>query len=309
VLAGLLSVVALAATACQGNASVDRSSGVNAVAPEASSPLDGQAGELATPGAKDSATARQETPSVQRQVVRTANLSLRVDVFTQASGRVRDLAGSVGGHVEQESLTTDSGSLTLRVPAEKLDTVLERLAEVGSIEHRGIQTQDVTEQFVDVDARIAAQRASVARVRALLDRAGDITEIVRVEQELTRRQADLDSLVRRRDTLAGQTALSTVNVSLAAKSASPPVAQEGFVGGLTAGWRALVNAVRILLVVFGAALPFLVAIGVPVALLVIFLRRWVSARPPVPVGPARPVSAAPPLSTAPPPPPDAGSHG
>lgn len=238
-----------------------------------------------------------EPPEAERKIIRTANLRLRVDRLDEATRRVRELATGSGGHVQAESVDTDSGTLTLRVPAERLDEVLNRFGEIGGVEHRDIATQDVTERMVDIEARIANQRASVERVRAMMDRAGDLTQLVRIEEELTKRQAELDSLVRRQQTLSGQVTMSTITVTISARSSAPPVVREGFSGGLASGWRALVDTVRVLLVVLGAALPFLLVIGIPIAVLVVWTRRRTAGR--APVVPAR--FAGPPVGHFPPP--------
>ena len=73
---------------------------------------------------------------------------------------------------------------------------------------------DVTETLVDLAARIATQQASLARVRELLARATTIGEIVSLENELTNRQAELDSLMQRREKLSGLVALATITVVL-----------------------------------------------------------------------------------------------
>lgn len=275
VLTGLLVTAALSVTACE------QSAGTAAAPaePGLAAPSGREAVESGPPRQDGEARQNKEqAPEPQRKIVRTASLRLRVDRFDEATQRVRELATTSGGHIERESVGGQQGSLTLRVPSDRLDDVLNRFSEIGGVEHRDIQTQDVTEQAVDIEARLANQRASVERVRAMMEKTGDIASLVRVEEELTRRQADLDSLQRRQQALAGQVAMSTIQVTINARSSAPPVVQEGFVGGLASGWRALVDTVRVSLVVFGALLPFLLVIGIPLTALVVLLRRRDRAR-------------------------------
>lgn len=274
VLTGLLVTAALSATACE------QSAGTAAPAEPGLAASSGREAVEGRPPQQDREPQQNkaQTPESHRRIVRTASLRLRVDRFDEATQRARELATTSGGHIERESVGGQQGSLTLRVPADRLDDVLNRFTEIGGVEHRDIQTQDVTEQAVDIEARLANQRASVERVRAMMEKTGDIASLVRVEEELTRRQADLDSLQRRQQALAGQVAMSTIQVTISARSSAPPVVQEGFVGGLVSGWRALVDTVRVSLVVFGALLPFLLVIGIPLTALIIFLRRRDLAR-------------------------------
>src|SRR5262249_45568847 len=124
------------------------------------------------------------------------------------------------------------------------------------------------------DARLATQKASVERVRALLARAQTIGEIVSIESELTKREAELASLQQRKDKLAGQVALSTITLSLRGPAAPEPAREDtGFVAGLRNGWSAFLGSITIVMTVAGWLLPWLLAIGVPIWLLVWLLRR------------------------------------
>jgi hypothetical protein len=200
-----------------------------------------------------------------RQLVRTAQVDLRAEDVPAAFGKVKDLAQREGGYVGQESSGESGGSLTLRVPGDRLDAVLKGIGEVErtSVTRREVRSEDVTEQVVDVEARLATQRASVDRVRALLERAATTSEITQIEGELTKRQTELESLQRRYDSLKGQVALSTITVSIGRTSGPAPVAEEmGFLGALASGWHALLGALRVVVVVIGAVLPFAVLLGV-----------------------------------------------
>ena len=135
---------------------------------------------------------------------------------------------------------------------------------------------DVTADVVDVASRVATAQASLARVRALLDKAASIGDVVALEGELTRREADLESLQARQRTLADQTTLSTVNLSLLSKDAAAPVPVEdrsGFLGGLARGWDAFTASGTALLTVVGAVLPFVGLAAVLGLLALPLLRR------------------------------------
>jgi hypothetical protein len=211
-------------------------------------------------------------------VIRSATVNLVVSDVSGAANRAQQIADTAGGYVASEDAQDDSAALTLSVPQPQLDTVLGQLSALGRVTSRQQQAQDVTDQLVDVRSRIASQQASVDRVRALLGQAGSLSDVVSIEDELTKRESDLEALEQQQAELAGQVALSTVSVNLAATAPPPPVvaaaASPGFLNGLTGGWRALVGTVRVLGVVFGALLPFLIALGIPaVAGLIIWRRR------------------------------------
>ena len=224
-------------------------------------------------------------------LILTGELVLRVEDVSAAADEAARTATAAGGHVEAEerSRGTDDGSavVVLRVPPRAFDATLARLAELGEELSRRRGTQDVTEEVVDLDTRIASQRASVARVRALLDRANTIGEIVQVEAELTRRTADLESLEARLAVLAEQVEHATITLRLEGEDGITSLAGGplGFRDGLDAGWAALVAFGRAVGVTAGALLPFTPLLLVVGGLLWRRSRRDVGGRPASP-GPA-----------------------
>ena len=276
----LTALAALALAGCSaggGSTSSADSAGVPeqaAVAPEGGL-LNGKAGTRqgqsqqgqSEPGKSQPDQPQQGQPAVDdRQLVRTAAVDLRAEDVEGALTRVKDVVLGAGGFTSQENAQLKRASVTLEVPGDQLDAVLGAITALDGVEvtRREVRTEDVTEQVVDIEARLANQRASVERVRALLDRASSTSEITGIEAELTKRQSELESLQRRYDALKGQVALSTLTGSITSRDA-PVAAPEdpGFLDALGGGWRALVTAVGWLLVVLGAVLPFAVVLGVP----------------------------------------------
>jgi hypothetical protein len=202
---------------------------------------------------------------VERQLVRTAQLTVEVGDPVAAVRQVRTAAASAGGFVTEEQ-TGDTGSwLVLRVPADSLDRLLDEVAGYGRVTARTSQVLDATEQVVDLDARVTSQTASVARVRGLLAEAKSIGDVVAIESELARREADLDSLTRRLAALRDQVAMSTLTVDLRGPGAVPPPDTRpapGFLDGLAAGWERLGAMGSFAAAVLGFVLPFLPVLAV-----------------------------------------------
>ncbi|HWD01125.1 MAG TPA: DUF4349 domain-containing protein [Amycolatopsis sp.] len=212
-----------------------------------------------------------------RKLARSARLDLSTPKLDDAVSRARTIATGAGGYTGQENTLDDSASLTLAVPAEQLDGVLDQLAALGKVTEREVSAKDVTAQVVDVDARLATQRASVDRIRALLAKATSISEIASVESELTSREAALESLEQQQKSLAGSVAMATVALSVTEAPVSGPAQtsddSKGFVAGLAGGWHALLAFGGGLLTVLGALAPFAVVLGVPAVALGWWWRR------------------------------------
>lgn len=237
--------------------------------------------EAAAPGGGDTAGQQVSATLLDRSLVRTATVEIGSADVVDGARRARGIAATAGGFVAQEDVRDTGAAVTLRVPAAKFDAVLADLGGIGTVRSSTQGTEDVTDQLVDVDSRIATQKASVERVRGLLQRAEAISDVVQIEGELRTREAELDSLERRREALGGQVSLSTITVRLAPLAAPPAAAQEsrGFGAGVAAGWNAFVETVRVLLIVLGAVLPFAGLAGLPAAAVLIWLRRRRKAVP------------------------------
>jgi hypothetical protein len=219
--------------------------------------------------------------SVPRSLIRTAELEVRVDNVKKAAAAAERAAESVGGEVSDEELDLHTASptatLQLRVPPARLSATLTRLSELGDEQSRLLGTDDVTDQVIDLESRLATQRTSVARVRALLDRATSLTDVVRIEAELSRREADLESLQQRARALSGQVDMATITLALTTRDEKPKVAASvGFRSGLEGGWSAFTATARVAGATVGALLPFLPLVAVVIGA-ALWWRRRVSA--------------------------------
>lgn len=257
-----------------------------AAAPPAGAPVDQQ------PGTNQQAPTKVDPQP--RSIVYNGSMSVQVDDVNKAANSAGDMATAAGGSVSADKRSLDGDNseaqVTLRVPADAFNATLNKLATLGTEEARSITTQDVTETLIDLDARLATQRASVDRVRALLAKANTVGEVVAIESELTRREADLASLEQRKEKLSGLVSLSTITLSLRGPSAPgvPTEPETGFLAGLKSGWAAFLDSVKVVLTIAGWLLPFAILIGVPLWLVLALLRRRRTPARPAPSLPTPP---------------------
>jgi hypothetical protein len=172
--------------------------------------------------------------------------------------------------------------LVLRIPEDALDramTLVSGPGGVGKEVSRSATAQDVTGDLADLQSRVATQRASVERIRALLAKAGSLRDVVLLESEVTKREAELEALQARQAALADRADLATFTVDLRTPAAAAAVRAEdrnAFVAGLDEGWKALVASMTVVLTLVGALLPFAIIaaiVGVPVLVLMRRRRR------------------------------------
>ena len=264
VLAALLGGLALTLTlaGCVGGSSQssDRSvsGGSAAEAPAAASVRDAGGGQDAV---------QTRRPAEQQSVISKGTVVLRARDVAGARFDVRQIVDRYGGEVSDEQTDTDddgevvSAHFVLRVPSPDFGEAMTDLEHVADLRFSGRSAKDVTTQVIDTQVRLRAQRRSIARITTLLDRAENLRVIVLIETQLTRRQADLDSLEQQSAYLEDQTSLATITVDVDHERAAAAAADHtGFLAGLAAGWHGLVAVAVGLATAAGALLPWLVVL-------------------------------------------------
>ncbi|MGP9017915.1 DUF4349 domain-containing protein [Streptomyces sp. BR1] len=286
-LAAALLTASLALAGCSAGSGDNKSAAGDrgkAAAPAQGGAADGAAKRPGGPASGAAGPSKAPAPPAQAHIVRTAELSVEVVDVPKALTAARSAATAAGGFVGDESTQRDAHGRTvshvvLRIPEAHYDDVLAALSGSGHLLSRKAEARDVTDQVVDVDSRIASQRASVARVRELMDRAGAIGDVVTLESELGRRQADLEALLAQQASLKDRTSLATITLALSEAAPAKKSAKDdgpGVLDALSGGWHAFVTALRWLVIVLGAVAPFAGALAALYA-----LWRWV-VRPRLP---------------------------
>ncbi|PZR55146.1 hypothetical protein DNL40_01845 [Xylanimonas oleitrophica] len=240
----------------------------------AETPATGAAAPEAAEGTGPEGAVHGTAEETAREVITRGTASVVSADPAAAAQRLSVLTEEAGGHVESREerrgspSTAPSATLVLRLPADHVSRTVDALADLGEVADVSVTREDVTATGRDLDARVAALTTSTDRLRELMVQAADTADLLRVEKELSDRQAELDALRSRRASLSEQVAMSTLEVwitadasALAATAPPPP----GFLGGLSAGWEALVVAGRWALVVVGTLLPWAAAAGVLLA--------------------------------------------
>ena len=293
----LLLAAVLALAGCSGGGSDSGSADtMSADAPAADNVVVAEDAAGGAAGSADGAAVaslKNDESATQRSVISTGVVSLLDDDVAQARFDVQKVVDARGGEVAEEKTQTDEDGevsrsrLVVRIPVADFDDAMEELEGVARLESSSRSTEDVTTEVIDNEVRIRAQTASLRRVEVLLARARSIRDIVAIEAQLTRRQADLDSLKSRQAYLDDQTSMSTITVFLAKPPEKAATAEEddatGFVAGLRSGWHGLTAVLVGGATVVGALLPFSVLfllVGYPAWLLVRRIRAGRTARTP-----------------------------
>jgi hypothetical protein len=163
-----------------------------------------------------------------RYLIKNANLTIETEDARKAGDMLVAAVEELGGYVSDfreavDKLGRRSIHVQVRVPADKFQTSMARLEPLGKVLSRQITTEDVTEQFVDTDARLRNLKRTEERLLAHLDRTGELEDVVKVEHELTRVREELEVLEGRLRFLSHRVEFSTINITLQERPKAEPV--------------------------------------------------------------------------------------
>ncbi|MEI8375818.1 MAG: DUF4349 domain-containing protein [Planctomycetota bacterium] len=255
---------------------VDRSAGRN----QAASP-ESAAGDNAKSAQPPSANA------LQRKIIYTATVNLVVELFDPVPAQVGALVDRFGAYVARSQITGSPGSprrgqWTLRVPADHYEAFLVAAREVGEVQNVSSDSQDVTEEYYDVEARIRNKKQEETRLLELLSKAtGKLEEVLAVEREIARVRGEVEQMEGRLRVLSNLTTMSTVNLEVREIKGYVPEEAVTYVTRVRRAWEgstvALASTVQTLSILFVALLPWIGILLVPV-LMIVFGLRMRSAR-------------------------------
>jgi hypothetical protein len=255
--------------------------GVGGAAAQAAAPVPAarDAVSAAQPQSPDAgAVADTSAQVLDRMVIRTAQLTVEVQDMESALTHARAIASQAGGFVsasntriervdDQDRMVAD---LTLQVRSDSADSAMSDLRGLGKVTSETSGSQDVTDEYVDLDSNLRNLQASEAAILKLMDRATQISDVLSLQRELTNVRGQIERIQGRKTYLERRTDMATITLSLRL----PPVASTAVTGGAwdpvaTAlrGWQASLTVLRslatfaIVAVAFGWWLVPIAAVG------------------------------------------------
>ncbi|KRA23606.1 hypothetical protein ASD65_03565 [Microbacterium sp. Root61] len=239
-----------------------------------------------------------------REIIASASATVTVDDIPAAARQVGQAAIASGGYVESMSIgqsgmvvpmdgmvrdtttlpySPDGGWVTVRVPSDQLTPLVEQLADVGEVTASSINRQDVTDQAIDLRARIESAQTSVDRLTELMGQATTVADLIAAESALAERQATLESYQQQLEYLEAQVDMSSLSVSLQPTVTVVKADPAGFGDGLAAGWNGLVATLNGIVIALGFLIPWIVValvVGVVVWGILTLVRRRRRPTPP-----------------------------
>ena len=223
---------------------------------------------------------------IERKIIRNGDFLIESKNLAEDQRKIAALAESLGGFVVTSEFKQSANSSTsestvkiiVRVPASQFDKAVTEIVKTGSqLIYNKTAGQDVTEEFVDLEARLRAKHALENQYLEIMKRAAKISDVLEVQEQLTEVRTEIEQMEGRRRYLENQASLSTINVTLQSPAAVVAATQNGF-------WRSIKNsfgdgvdeAVGIVLGIIHfviVALPIFVLLILPLWFILRFLNR------------------------------------
>ena len=168
--------------------------------------------------------------TVGRKIISTGSLSIEVESVDTAVSEVRHIAEDLGGFLQHISSSggrdRQHANLTIRVPQAAFFTAIDRIETLGVVESRSVGSDDVSEQFIDLEARLKSALREEESLLSLLERATTVSEILTIERELSRVRSEIERLQGQLSFLERRVELATISLSLFSpgESTVPPTA-------------------------------------------------------------------------------------
>lgn len=218
----------------------------------------------------------------KRMIIRTGTMSIENDNFDETEAKAKEITKNLGGYITNSTSQVNQsgkkqGSITVRVHADKYDELLAEMAKIGKVMNQNITGRDVTEEYVDAEARLKTQRELESRLLQLLaEKTANLTAVVEVEQKLASVRENIEKTEGRMRMLKDQASFSTVTVSIF-EPAILNTSSGGFFYELERGFeKGLTGFTSILagLITFIIALsPILAVLGLIIYLTIRYIRK------------------------------------
>lgn len=239
----------------------------------ADSPQPDEAREAAETASDVSLTDKQAAAQEQK-IIRNARVNLEVESPEEVSAALEELADEIGGYVSEMSQRHAGDrqvvvNMTVRIPAEKFSDYYSEVTATGVVTDSRVWTTDVTEEYMDVQARLNNMKGEEEALQRLLDEAETVDEILRVRQRLADVRGRIDSLAGRLRYLTDRIDYSTFHINLQPETlAGKAIQATGFddfwprlAQALIRGTNLMLNAVSALVMNLAMALPSLILLA------------------------------------------------
>lgn len=234
----------------------------------------------------DADGSRAAGEAFDRKIIRNAEIALEVEEPAPAQQRISAIAESNGGfivtsEIKQSGASTTNVTIVMRIPADKFGAAVEAIRTGGgTVLREKITGQDVTEEFIDLEARIRTKVALEQQFLEIMKQARSVTDALEVQTQISEVRTEIERLEGRKRFLQNQSSLSTITVNLSSPSPVVRTESSGFMSAIKRAFGDAIDVGSNIIIAFirfiGVSLPVFILIILP--LLVILRLAWKYAR-------------------------------
>ena len=218
----------------------------------------------------------QFNPNDQK-VVKNGNANIEVDNFDSSVSKIKELTSNFGGYVTNSNMwisgsETKSGNITMKIPEKRFDEFGDSLGQIGKIKSKEISTYDVTEEYVDLQARLKNLKNQEKRYTELLDMAKDVQDVLAIEIQLGRIRGEIESYEGRIKYLDNTTSFGTFYINL--YDPEKITHEWGIKDAFNKAIDAFIASIAGIIILGGFFIPIVVIIGI-IYLIVKYIKKRV----------------------------------
>ena len=226
-----------------------------------------------TPGDSGSGTLIPDT-----KIIKTAILTIEVNDVPGSVEFLKNLAAQKGGYLSSTNVQKNynnhlTGTVIIRVPAKEFETTLTGVQTIGTVKSVSTQGQDVTEEYVDLQAQKTAYQNQLAQYNEIMRKAVKVEDVITVQQQIDRVQVQLNRLDGRLKYLDSRIDLSTITVNLQEPEPVGGESAHNFVSTINEGISGFFGMIDALIIIFLTLLPIIIIGGAGYG-----IYRWHKAR-------------------------------
>jgi hypothetical protein len=204
--------------------------------------------------------------TIETKIIKTASLAIEVKDVPGSVEFLKNLAAQKGGYISSTNIQKNynnrlTGSVILRVPAAEFETTLTGVKAIGTVKSVSTQGQDVTEEYVDLQAQKTSYQNQLAQYNEIMKKAVKVDDVITVQQQIDRVQKELNRLEGRLKYLDSRIDLSTITVNLQEPEPVGGETGHNFVSTINEGISGFFGMIDAVIIIFFTLLPLIIIGG------------------------------------------------
>ena len=214
---------------------------------------------------------------IDRKVIKTASIEIEVKNFLTELDDIIVLTNNYGGFVTGSSVRVENnakiGDLIIRVPADKFYVILSDIETKGEVKSKKVSGQDVTEEYIDLQARLDNAKVTEQRLLEILKKAETVDDILKIEEKLNGVRERIEQMMGRITYLENSVDLATININI--HEPMPTIKRSSwFIDSLKQALESLVNSISVIIIFFGILIPYIILLVIGYGIYKIIKKRY-----------------------------------